>query len=533
MAKKIKKIKKIQIFRHIVQLIMFFLLPGLYIMAFSGLKSIYQMIIKGNFNFLQAFPSLIEFLSVILVTIISGRFFCGWFCAFGAYNDLIHEISSKIFKVRFKANKQLDSVLKYFKYVVLVSIIVIAWTMGSSIFSSSSPWDAFAQITDFKNVISNLTIGFIFLVLITIGAFFIERFFCRYLCPLGALFTIFSKLSIFKINMPKDSCEKCRACSGNCSMGISLSNVESVRGGECINCLKCVEGCPRKNAKTNISNKNINPTLVSSIAIAIFVAVYGINRLGSAALTSSGITTSVNASASSSKKYKDGTYTGSGSGFRGGTTEVSVTVSSGKITSIKTLSSQDTPDFYSRAEGQITNEIISKQSTSVDTVSGATFSSKGIIDAAKTALDMASSSSTESISSSSQNTASNNNTENSTSSETSESNTSDTENSTTSNSTSTNSSSESSQYKDGTYTGSAEGFRRGTTEVSVTVSSGKITSIKTISTQDTPDFYNRVESEIINEIISKQSTSVDTVSGATFSSRGIINSAANALNNAL
>ena len=91
-----KKIKKTQIFRHLIQLILLFLLPGLYILTFSEIKTIYQMVIKGNFNFIQAFPSLIEFITAIYLTIVLGRFFCGWICAFGTYNDFIYSSQENI-----------------------------------------------------------------------------------------------------------------------------------------------------------------------------------------------------------------------------------------------------------------------------------------------------------------------------------------------------------------------------------------------------------------------------------------------------
>lgn len=423
-----KKIKKVQVFRHLVQIVLFFLLPGLYIMAFSELKSIYQMIIKGNFNLMQVLPSSVEFISLTILTIVLSRFFCGWMCAFGAYNDLIHEISKKVFNTKYRVNEKADSVPKYLKYIVLAVIIALSWTIGSSIFTSASPWDAFGQITDLPEVISSLTIGLILLVLITVGAFYIERFFCRYLCPLGALFNIFSKVSIFKISMPKDKCGNCRACTSQCSMGIPLYKKNEVRGGECINCLKCVEVCPRRNAKANILDMNVNSTLASSVAVAACVGVYSINGLGAGAINSSGVAsaatisansntasdsssnqsdegqgtsdtasntsesngiTTSNTSAGTTSKYKDGTYTGTGTGFRGGTTVVSVTISGGKITSINTLSDQDTSRFYQRAYSILPDEIISAQSTSVDAVTGATFSSRGIMEAVANALSKA------------------------------------------------------------------------------------------------------------------------------------------------
>ncbi|WP_411680800.1 4Fe-4S binding protein [Clostridium thailandense] len=402
-----KKIKKIQIFRHIIQIISLFISPGLFILALDELKKIYEMIIKGNFHFIQAFPTLVEFTTVILITIVFGRFFCGWICAFGAFNDLLHLVSKNVFKINFKVNKEIDAVLKYVKYIILLLIIVLAWTMGSQIFQSASPWDAFAQITDLSQVISNYTIGLILLVLISIGAFFVERFFCRYLCPLGAVFTLFSKISIFKIKKPNDKCGKCKLCTNNCSMGLPLYKVNSVCGGDCINCMKCVETCPRKNTQANVLGENINPSLASSVAIAAFTGIYAANNLAGTVLLKSGLASSTNIAVSStvssenpntnttnntsatSHNYKDGTYTGTGTGFRGGTTKIAVTIKNGKITGIETVSNEDTPRFYQRVENIIPDEIISAQSTSVDTVSGATFSSRGIIEAVQDALSQA------------------------------------------------------------------------------------------------------------------------------------------------
>ncbi len=395
-----KKINKSQVLRHSIQLILFLLLPGLYAMAFSELKTVYKMIISGNFNFIQAFPSLVEFVAVMGITILMGRWFCGWICAFGAYNDLIYFISRKVFKVKFRVNEKVDSVLKYVKYVVLVFIIIVSWTMGSSILASTSPWDAFGQITDLSTVFSSLLIGLILLVLITIGAAFIERFFCRYLCPLGAVFAIISRIGITKINKPKADCGKCRACTNNCSMGLNLYKVDGARGGDCINCLKCAEVCPRNNANATILGQDLNQNIAGSVAMATILGVYGLTNFGIDALTKSGIisndsTISSNVTLdgsmldSSEQKYTDGTYTGSGNGFKGGTTKVSVTVANGDITNIETVSNGDTPKYYERVSGTIINNIISKQSTSVDTLSGATYSCKGIMSAVDNALSQA------------------------------------------------------------------------------------------------------------------------------------------------
>jgi uncharacterized protein with FMN-binding domain len=373
----------------------------------------------------------------------------------------------------------------------------------------------------------------ILLVLITIGAAFIERFFCRYLCPLGAVFSIISKVGIVKINKPKADCGKCRACTMNCSMGLNLYKGDYAKGGDCINCLKCTEVCPRKNANINILGQDVNQSLAGSLAMATMLGAYGITNFGVDALTKAGIISNESAilsdaslgaaSDNSSQKYKDGTYTGTGHGF-GGTTKVSVTIVDGKITDIETISNQDTPDYYSRAFGTISKGIISNQTPQVNAVSGATYSSKGIIEAVKDALGQATVSGSDSTTSSNDNTiATGENAAPSGAESAAQASTNNTKTTATDNTSKT--------YKDGTYTGSGQGFG-GVTKVSVTISNGKITNVKTLSNEDTPEFYQKASSSIMGNIISTQSANVDTVSGATFSSNGIISAVKNALSQA-
>lgn len=468
-----KKIAKLQIFRIIVQLAFLVLLPGLFTLAFSGLGKLYSMIIKGNFNFVQAFPSLIELIVLIPLTLISGRFFCGWFCAFGSFNDFIYIISKNIFKTKFRINEKLDAALKYIKYIVLLFIAIEIWTFGSHLYDTSSPWDAFAQIGQFPQSLSDYAIGFILLALIVLGAIFVERFFCRYLCPLGAVFALVPRLRIFKISKPNEKCGKCRLCTNSCSMGLQLYKVNKVSSGECINCLKCIEACPRKNTQASILGENINPVLVSSAAIAAFTGIYSLNNMAAAAINKSSVpislgtntvsvnnpiadssTSSANASTSSKgssapqsnnaaakngsippaksntttavnntavkssapqvssstvskannttgsqnngavsstsqqKKYKDGTFTGTATGYRPGL-QVAVTIKNDKIQSVQIVSINDTPRFYQQAASVIPQEIVQNQSTNVDAVSGATRSSNGIIRAVQNALNQA------------------------------------------------------------------------------------------------------------------------------------------------
>lgn len=196
---------------------------------------------------------------------------------------------------------------------------------------------------------------------------------------------------------------------------------------------------------------------------------------------------------------EDGTYTGSGTGY-GGTVTVEVTIKDKKIESIRILSAPgEGESFLSRAKGVI-DAMIKKQSTDVDTVSGATYSSRGIIEAVKNALTGEKSTSAVAAPASAQKGSPG----------------------------SVGTVKENQTYKDGTYTGSAQGFG-GTIKVEVTIKNGKIKSIKVLSASgETKSYFDKAK-KLLNTMVKKQSTNVDAVSGATYSSNGIIKAVRNAL----
>lgn len=200
----------------------------------------------------------------------------------------------------------------------------------------------------------------------------------------------------------------------------------------------------------------------------------------------------------------DGVYKGSATGFSGPVT-VAVTIMDKKITSIDILSSTDDEAFFNRAKGVI-DRIISSQSFDVDVVSGATYSSNGIIGAVKNALTGEKD---------------NGVTGKSKQESTSESDSSLVEIAAVQ---------DAAAYRDGTYYGTGKGFA-GTMKVKVDIAGGKIASISIVSTKD-GDSYVKSASSLLDTIVEKQSTNVDTVSGATFSSRGIIAAVRSALSQA-
>ena len=196
--------------------------------------------------------------------------------------------------------------------------------------------------------------------------------------------------------------------------------------------------------------------------------------------------------------YKDGDFYGEAQGFRG-MIQVCVTIKNGKIKSINIIKSQDDEAYFNKAIS-LTTKIANNQTTNVDTVSGATYSSKGIIGAVRNALEKAGVKK-QSISSKVNK---------------------------------KNSKKKIKKgkipYKDGVYYGTGEGFK-GEIKVAVVIENKKIQYILIMESEDDKEYFNKAKS-VVNNVIKYQKTSVDTVSGATYSSKGILNAIKNALKNA-
>lgn len=273
MQKKKVKISYIQVVRHLVQLSMLFLAPAIFSIGLNGVKTLLSGVANGSYSGLNTF--IIVGLLLLAVTFIFGRFFCGWLCLFGAYSELIYFIFGRFTKKLKPKLKPAEKYLKYVKYFVLAFIVILCIVGYQSILTGADIWDSFAMIVsgNFKNL-SRVYISVIALGVVTILSAFFERFYCRFICPLGALFSLVDRLKLFTIYKPNDKCGKCPICTNNCPMGIDLNQTAEVCSGECIKCMKCTDACPRKNTSLSVMYKRIPKWISVVIPVIIFVAYF-------------------------------------------------------------------------------------------------------------------------------------------------------------------------------------------------------------------------------------------------------------------
>ena len=193
--------------------------------------------------------------TICLFGVLLGRFICGWLCLFGFIQDLLYKVPVPKLTVPEKA----DRVLRYLKYVVLAVLVLALPTFLNNEFGISPPYFCkwLCPVGTLEGGIPLVllneslreTVGFLFawkfaiLIGIVVASMVIYRPFCKYLCPLGAFYALFNKVSFLKIHVQPEKCVSCGLCKKVCNMGVDVCKTPN--SAECIRCGKCVSVCPK------------------------------------------------------------------------------------------------------------------------------------------------------------------------------------------------------------------------------------------------------------------------------------------------
>ena len=219
----------------------YFILTGA-IIYFGFVKLNFISIISLINIFAGRIPDLISSLSwyllfvfTLISTIIWGRIYCGWICPFGAIQDILGKISP--FHVKIKNNDEKKA--RLIKYILFVIIVGAVFFTGNTGFTNIEPFNAIFKLE------GDIFI-FIFLIFLLFSSLFIFRFWCRYLCGVGAFLSLISSYSIFPLKARKE-CSLCKKCEDLCPVEIcDVDDDVFLNQGECIQCNICREKCKEK-----------------------------------------------------------------------------------------------------------------------------------------------------------------------------------------------------------------------------------------------------------------------------------------------
>lgn len=265
--------------RALIQLVFFVLAPAIFTTAFSGVKYISTTLGMRQVIELNAFVKVL--IAIVLYTIIFGRFFCGYICAFGSINDFFRAIykglCKKLKKKPYSLPRKITVWLRALKYLVLIGIVVTCYLNYYSMTAGYSPWDVFSILRTGNLSLAAYVPGCIILGLLIAGMCLEDRFFCRFFCPMGAVFSLLPILPFFTLSRKREECiSGCKGCTNMCIADVELSDSSSyaVRG-ECFMCNKCVGVCPKQHIQIKAFKLKGNEIwFIVLRAVILFVGFY-------------------------------------------------------------------------------------------------------------------------------------------------------------------------------------------------------------------------------------------------------------------
>ena len=224
---------------------------------FGGIESIWQFVTTGGRTVPHTHLANIVLGAAFLLTAFFARSaFCGWICPLGFLQDMISKLSRFLQKrvpgirglvgtVRERGSRlsAIDRPLRGLKYALLVWSVTGAAYYGVLVFRDYDPWEALLTIAA-----PTFSFGLVVLIVLVVASFFVERPWCRYACPLGAIGGLLSWASPVYIKREGEHCNGCAVCDKACPMGIDVHKAGTIKSPQCIGCLECMEVCPSHGA---------------------------------------------------------------------------------------------------------------------------------------------------------------------------------------------------------------------------------------------------------------------------------------------
>jgi len=189
---------------------------------------------------------------IFILAILFGPVFCGWVwvCPLGSMQEWIGKLNRNIFKRKFNhfIPDKIDKVLRFVRYGVLIWVVFLIARSGQLLFANVDPYNA--MFTFWSGEVAVPTV--IILIITLLSSLLIERPWCKYACPYGALLGLSNKIRIFKIRRNTDTCIGCKKCDQKCPMNIQISNQEVITNHQCISYFECTSerSCPVQDTVT-------------------------------------------------------------------------------------------------------------------------------------------------------------------------------------------------------------------------------------------------------------------------------------------
>jgi len=246
----------------------------------GSLMSLYYFFLSGTIH--PAHPAgLFILVAIVVVSFVFGKAFCSWMCPVGFLSEMLGNLGDKIFGQKVKMPGFLDYPLRSLKYLLLVFFVwAIFFAMNQPALKAflDSPYNQVAEVKMYYFFADISRFALIVIAALFVLSIVIRNFWCRYLCPYGALLGVFSLISPHKIKRNAASCIDCGRCAKACPSNIKVDQLTTVVSDECSTCLACVDSCPvgeTLTLQTIVPRRRVPKKVVAAAIVLLFVAITG------------------------------------------------------------------------------------------------------------------------------------------------------------------------------------------------------------------------------------------------------------------
>lgn len=240
-------------------------------------------------------PSAMVLLCVfLLASLLVKKAFCSWLCPVGTVSEYLWKLGRKVFKRSLIAPKGLDLPLRSLKYLLLAFFVYIVFTMSAMDLGSflASPFGIVADVKMLNFFRYMGTVGLAVILILIALSMVVQNFWCRFLCPYGALMGIVSVLSPAKIRRDAEACIDCGKCNKACPSHLPVDSLVQIRSVECTGCMECIAVCPAENAlqmalaprkqetaAARWQKRALQPRMVAAVLAVFFFGLIGAARM--------------------------------------------------------------------------------------------------------------------------------------------------------------------------------------------------------------------------------------------------------------
>ncbi len=253
----------------------------------DGMMAFRHLLHTGRVDVIHP-AALAVFLGICLMSALLAKSFCSHLCPIGFLSEFLGRTGYRLTGRRLTPPKWLDIPLRSLKYIILGFFVWAVWFVLSPGGVDAFLHSPYAKLVDVKMWLffahaSRLTIAV--LGVLVIASIFVRDFWCRYLCPYGALLGILGRLAPFKVTRDPGICTDCRACTRVCPARLPVHRMTRVASFECTSCQDCVMACPVEGCLAvrppfvHESKRWLRPLVATVLAVAAYLAVLGVFRV--------------------------------------------------------------------------------------------------------------------------------------------------------------------------------------------------------------------------------------------------------------